>query len=342
MTASPTSGAHQLQLGPALFEIRWGRGGEFGIQQVNLRSRNTRDVKAEVAMRPGGPKRTPSFIESGFSSRTEYEKALAQGMAGMSVAHPTGPPAKNTNMSVAHAHWYWQEDSHMISKHDSSDVKPNTNWVRYAGNVCAELDDFYAKFVGAEYDPAYAVHPLDLTDRIASTGTEMKANNAHTGCAFSVDFEKMEQKNVKSGFTRKMLREEFQAAAPIMPDISEPAPGPMQVNVTVAAPPQPQMGRTVPIDYNGDGVPDAFGVDTTGDGQINHILPVGAPGMGGPPMGGPPMGVPPGAPGGQKMKVAVPPGLKGGMSMQVNTPAGLMNVPIPDGLEPGAEFEFMM
>ena len=54
--------------------------------------------------------------------------------------------------------------------------------------------------------------------------------------------------------------------------------------------------------------------------------------MGGPPPGG----------SGQLMKVAVPAGMQGGMTMQVNTAKGLLNVPIPQGKQPGEEFEFML
>ena len=49
MAASPARGVLPLQLGPHTFEIRWGPNlGAHGIQQVNTRSNNTRDVKAEV------------------------------------------------------------------------------------------------------------------------------------------------------------------------------------------------------------------------------------------------------------------------------------------------------
>merc|ERR1719198_2492001 len=103
-----------------------------------------------------------------------------------------------------------------------------------------------------------------------------------------------------------------------------------------------------PVDTTGDGRPDAIGYDTNGDGRLDHLAPMGGMMYDGVPAGMPGMpGVPgvPGMPppgGPQKLKVAVPPGLQGGMTMQVQTPTGLMNVPIPAGLQPGQEFEFMM
>ena len=172
MIASPESGAMPLQLGPAQFEIRWGRGGEFGIQQVNLRSHNTRDVQAQVRGVPHsapGLARKPSFIESGFSSRSEYETALAEGFAG---AVDISEGLEGGGMTVVHAHWWWQEDAEAIGKHNPSDVKQPGNWVRYAGSVCAELDDKWHAWVRAGKSASLQAVPIDLENRIGSTGTE--------------------------------------------------------------------------------------------------------------------------------------------------------------------------
>ena len=168
MVPSPDQGAMPLQLGPAQFEIRWGHGGEFGIQQVNLRSHNTRDVKAEVRGKPSMPARAPSFIESGFSSRNEYEIALSEGFAGAIDLSSEG----ESTFTVAHAHWWWQEDSYSIGKHDPNDVKQPGNWVRYAGSVCAELDDKWHAYVSAGKPESLKAVPIDLENRIGSTGTE--------------------------------------------------------------------------------------------------------------------------------------------------------------------------
>ena len=74
---------------------------------------------------------------------------------------------------------------------------------RYAGSVCVELDDKWAAYKGG--GPARVT--LDLTDRIASTGTEAKAANTHTGVIFEIDLGQMVQRNVSSGFQRPILRE---------------------------------------------------------------------------------------------------------------------------------------
>lgn len=118
MSQSPFGGKMPLMLGTAQFEIRWGTEAksnkvayaETGILQVNLRSENSRDVKADVAgaapARPHAFKRAPSFIESGFGSRKEYEAALSNGMSGHEDELVPIVPAG----AIAHAHWFWQED----------------------------------------------------------------------------------------------------------------------------------------------------------------------------------------------------------------------------------------
>ena len=65
--------------------------------------------------------------------------------------------------------------------------------------MCAELDAKFQAWVNAGSGGTLSSAPIDLTDRIGSTGTEQKAHNAHTGCAFEIDFLKMVQRNVKSG-----------------------------------------------------------------------------------------------------------------------------------------------
>ena len=98
--------------------------------------------------------------------------------------------------------WYWAEDTHKMHKHNQAMVR-GTNWVEYAGSVMAEHEARYWAWKNGRVPPTYTT---DLKDRIASTGTESKVDNAHTGTTFSIDFEKMTQSNVKSGFTRKIFR----------------------------------------------------------------------------------------------------------------------------------------
>jgi len=345
MTPSPAKGAMPLQLGPAQFEIRWGMGGEFGIQQVNLRSGNTRDCKAEVRGKPSGPSRSPSFVESGFADRKEYEAALAEGLVGALDLSEGG----EGGFTVAHAHWWWQEDAHKISRHSAEDVRQPGNWVRYAGSVCAELDDKWHAYVVAGKPESLQVVGVDLEARIGSTGTESKVDNNHTGVFFNIDFEAMEQKNAKSGFARKIEREEFQPSKPI-PRAPPPPAAVLNTttttvtnvtNVTVVQAP-PRMPMAIPVDTTGDGVANAVGYDIDGDGRVdivgapvNPMMPPPGGGMMPPPGGGMP---PPGAP--QVMRCVVPDGVQGGTTMQVNTPRGVMNVQVPEGLAPGAEFEF--
>ena len=330
---SPVSGRMPLTLGSASFEIRWGDAAtsskmaraEFGMLQVNTRSQNSRDVKPQVGPPEGGAKavapamfrRAPSFVESGFKSRVEYEAALKDGMRG--YEDELVPLAPADAASIAHAHWYWQEDASCIGDHHESDVLQPGNFVRYSGTVCAELDAKYAAYTSSGKRDSLRCVPIDLTDRIASTGTEQKARNEHTGVAFTVDFGSMRQTNTQSGYSREVKRDEFETAAP------KPAPtAPVGVNVTVNLPPpsRPAIGP-IGVDTTGDGVSDSIAVDTTGDGVPDRVVPK-----------------PQAAP--RLMKVAVPPGLHGGMDMQVQTPSGLVRVPIPAGLTAGQEFEFVM
>ena len=60
---------------------------------------------------------------------------------------------------------------------------------------------------------------VDLNNRIGTTGTEQKANNAHTGCLFEVQFQNMSQVNKNSKFKRNVKRVEVERA--VAPDIQE-------------------------------------------------------------------------------------------------------------------------
>ena len=117
-------------------------------------------------------------------------------------------PAPAPQASVARARWFWGEDEGNITKHNPADVKQPGNWVSYAGSVCAELDERYAQWKKGA-GPAQV--EIDLNDRIGSTGTEQKAHNQHTGVVFVIDMSAMTQTNKKSGFQRRVLREEHTA-----------------------------------------------------------------------------------------------------------------------------------
>ena len=105
--------------------------------------------------------------------------------------------------------WYWQEGADRINSHNKHDVLQPGNWVSYAWGVCAELDQKYADWQSGQNNGTF---PIDLTNRIASTGTEAKAHGGNTGVKFSINFNQMCQKNVQSGFTRPINRVEVTPA----------------------------------------------------------------------------------------------------------------------------------
>jgi len=111
------------------------------------------------------------------------------------------PPAYT---GVFPSKWYWKEDKEHISKHRDTEVY-NGTWVSYSGQVTNELErEFQAFLKGAP-----GIVSLDITNRIQSTGTEQKANNADTGTSFSIDFSEMRQTNAKTGFKRDVLRQDL-------------------------------------------------------------------------------------------------------------------------------------
>ena len=98
--------------------------------------------------------------------------------------------------------WYWGEDKHSLHKHNPYMIKA-PNWVQYSGSVQAELNQAYDSWKAGT---GTVDHNTDLADRISTTGNEQKANNAHTGTKYKINFARMEQKNSHSGFARKILR----------------------------------------------------------------------------------------------------------------------------------------
>ena len=110
------------------------------------------------------------------------------------------------------ARWFWKEDACNLSAHNPADVKGE--FVAYAGQVCAELDEkwhAYTKLGGA------AVVQVDLHGRIGSTGNEEKAHNSHTGVVFEIDLKDLQQKNATTGFAREIKREPYPVAPPATP-----------------------------------------------------------------------------------------------------------------------------
>ena len=112
-------------------------------------------------------------------------------------------PAEAEAPLIEHAKWYWQENSHNIDKHNPKDVIAD-GFVSYSGSVSQELTLAHHAWQQGT-GPVEIV--VDLADRIASTGTEAKADDPkNSGVVFKVSFERMEQFNAKTGFGRKIQR----------------------------------------------------------------------------------------------------------------------------------------
>ena len=90
------------------------------------------------------------------------------------------------------------------------------NFVEYAHSVSNELEAAYQMYKMGQGSDACDV---DLNNRISTTGTEQKANNAHTGCLFEVHFQNMSQVNKNSKFKRNVKRVEVERA--VLPEIQE-------------------------------------------------------------------------------------------------------------------------
>jgi poly [ADP-ribose] polymerase 10/14/15 len=102
------------------------------------------------------------------------------------------------------SYWYWQEDSSRLKAHNQNDIFP-PNFVKYAGSVNAELETAWNAFRDGTGPSKFKI---DLTERIASTGTERKAYAEDSGCNFEIDFTQMKQVNLKTGHSREILRRE--------------------------------------------------------------------------------------------------------------------------------------
>ena len=80
------------------------------------------------------------------------------------------------------------------------------NFVEYSHAVSNEIESFYQIWLQSGKQHSQAHTDVDLTNRISTTGTEAKANNAQTGCKFEVQFDTMKQVNKQSKFGRNVKR----------------------------------------------------------------------------------------------------------------------------------------
>merc|ERR550514_496046 len=121
------------------------------------------------------------------------ERASAAAAVGLEAANARGEKL---------AEWCWQEDDHKIAKYDPNTVRA-PNWILYSDLIAAQLEERW------QADKA-AIVEIDINGKVRSA-TGGKAYAAETGTQYTVDFNKMTQKNMKSGFSRKIRREAISA-----------------------------------------------------------------------------------------------------------------------------------
>merc|ERR1719506_3395809 len=103
--------------------------------------------------------------------------------------------------------WYWTEDDDRLAAHNAAEVFQPGNFVKYAGSVCAELEEKWTAYQDGSGPSRCGVN---LTDRIASTGTEQKAFARESGVNFDIDFASMQQINRRTGYARQIMRQEVE------------------------------------------------------------------------------------------------------------------------------------
>jgi poly [ADP-ribose] polymerase 10/14/15 len=135
----------------------------------------------------------------------DYDPRTAVSGDGSADLRPITPIVPQAGPQAFRTVWYWQEDDSRLSAHNQNEIFQPGNFVKYAGSVCAELEDAYMEWMDGR---GPAKRNVDLQDRISSTGTESKAFAPDSGTVFEMDFNQMQQINRKSRFARTILRRE--------------------------------------------------------------------------------------------------------------------------------------
>ena len=117
--------------------------------------------------------------------------------------------------------WYWEEDAGQMGNHQKAMtlIHKGENFVEYSHAVSNEIEACYQLWLQSGSSQGASRTDVDLTNRISTTGTEAKANNAHTGCLFEIRFDTMKQVNKQSAFARNIKRVRVQIEA--APDVAD-------------------------------------------------------------------------------------------------------------------------
>jgi len=179
------------------------------------------------------------------SQTTALEEGISEEMTPLTQPRRRSAPAlpKKAHYDVT---WYWEEDSGQMGNHQPQMTLAHEglNFVEYAHGVNNEIEDNYQLFLKGQG----ITHDLDLENKISTTGTEAKANNAHTGCLFELNFQTMKQVNKNSGFGRNLKRTQVERAF---------QPLPVDLDIIIEMDEAEQLTGDVPplpagIDFKGD------------------------------------------------------------------------------------------
>ena len=153
------------------------------------------------------------------------ERASAAAAAGLDARGASGDVEMARMLTQAEAadargealaEWMWQEDKARVGRHDPASVRA-PDWIMYADVVNAQLEEKFRDYQKVR-NSQKASNPrasttvcpiveIDLEGKVRSTATMAKAFAAETGTAYRIDFAAMTQKNLHSGFERKVQRQ---------------------------------------------------------------------------------------------------------------------------------------
>lgn len=95
--------------------------------------------------------------------------------------------------------WYWEEDDGFLHKYEPSTVLHGTRFVGYHREISGQIEHAYQQWKEGR---GFQQYDVDLTGKV------QKANNAHTGLRYQIDFEHMEQANATTDYKRSIRRKE--------------------------------------------------------------------------------------------------------------------------------------
>jgi poly [ADP-ribose] polymerase 10/14/15 len=191
------------------------------------------------------------------------------------------------------AEWCWQEDDARVANHDPATVR-TPNWILYADVVAAQLEERWQVFSAGGAGDASKVE-IDVNGRVRSTSGG-KAFGGETGTAYVIDFASMAQKNLKSGYSRKVRREAMRSG-----DGGAADKGDVELGLMTSLFSPPTKSTKLKVAAAPVGEPSEITISVT--------VPPGSPGT-----------FEATAPDGRVVQIATPPGVPAGTTLVVKVP----------------------